>query len=707
MAQSALAALLAPGRIGPLELRNRMVVTAMGMSFAEADGTCSDRLIAYHEEQARGGVGLIIMGATSIAWPVGGVQQNQVAISDDRHIPGLKRLADSVHRHGGKIGAQLHQGGLNAGYAAMDGHPLWAPSIPHPPSGGDFHLAYLPEERPGIVMDGPMPIKVLDEDDIQLLIRQFAQAAVRARAAGLDGVEVHAGHGYILSSFLSPATNRRTDGYGGSLENRARLTLEVVRAVRAAVGPDFAVWCKLDSREVGKPDGITLEDARQTAKMVEAAGADGITVTAYHDMAYGKLQTESYFPHTPELNLPYAAAIKAELNIPVIASGRVEPASASARIAAGQFDFLAMGRLMLADPHLPNKLAEGRVADIRPCIYCYTCISCNYMGLSPRCAVNPEMGREYLRASERAIPSSRRIVVIGGGPAGMEAARRLDAEGHAVTLVEKDGQLGGTLRFASVAYEPNERLLDWLRGQLAKSRVEVRLNTEATAELLRALRPDEVIVATGAVRETPPIPGADLPHVFGGDELRQMMLGESSDALRRKVGVATRIAAKVGAATGLTANLDFVRKATRQWMPLGDRIVIIGGELVGLELAEFLVERGRSVAVVEESANFGRGLSIARRARLVPELREHGVGLHALAKDVQITADGVRFAKGEGQWREIVADNVIVAKGARGDSRLADALRAAGFKVREIGDGTGVGYIDGAINSAAAAAAAI
>lgn len=708
MSTSSYKHLLSPKKIGTLELKNRMLVTAMGVALAESDGTCGDRLIAYHEEQAKGGAALIIMGVTGVAWPVGAVQNNQTAISDDRFLPGLKRLTDTVHAHGAKIAAQLHHGGFVAGYSTKEwGHPVWGPSMPEK-SVGDFGSHFLNEEL-AVFADEPAPlIKVLEKEDIQIAIQQFADAAVRAKAAGFDAVEIHGGHGYLLSSFMSPSTNKRTDEYGGSLENRARLTLEVVRAVRAAVGPDFPIWSKLDSREVGKKNGIKIEDAKQVARMLEAAGANAITVTAYHDTSQAKLHSESNIPQIPETNIPSAAEIKSMVDIPIIASGRVEPDSADAHIAKGDFDFLAMGRKVLADPALPRKLAAGKPEDVRPCIYCYTCVSTAYLRQPTRCAVNPEMSFEYQRPTTIAPAKTRkRMVVIGGGPSGMEAACRLDEAGHDVVLLERSDRLGGTLRFASLAYEPNERLLNWLRRRIAASKVDVRLKTEATVDLVRSLQPDEVIVTTGAVRDMPPIPGNNQPHVFSGDDMRKMMLGESSDELKRKTGLATRLATKLGAATGMTSNLDFVRKATHTWMPLGDNIVIIGGELVGLELAEFLSERGRTVTVVDEAPKFGAGLLFVRRMRILVELKEHGLGLYPHSSEIRINANSVSFIDTEGQQRDIKADHVIVAKGAHGDSTLANQLRDAGFSVHEAGDGTGVGYIEGAIRGAANVVAAI
>jgi NADPH-dependent 2,4-dienoyl-CoA reductase/sulfur reductase-like enzyme len=338
---------------------------------------------------------------------------------------------------------------------------------------------------------------------------------------------------------------------------------------------------------------------------------------------------------------------------------------------------------------------------VRPCIYCYTCVSAIYTSERTRCAVNPRTGFEFEMPADLPAGPRRHFAVIGGGPGGMESARMLDEAGHRVTLIERSNRLGGTLRFASLAYAANERLLDWLVRQIGASDVEVRLSTEATPDLLRQLAPDAVIVASGAIRGLPDIPGVDLPHVFSGDDMRALMLGESTEGLKRKTGLMTRIATRVGAATGATANLDFVRKATHQWMPLGDRIVIVGGELVGMELAEFLAERGRKVTLVDDLPRFGKGLTVVRRMRMLPELAEHGVGLFPGASAIRIDADAVRFTDAAGGDHAVPADHVIVAKGATGDLRLAESLSAAGFAVQTVGDARGIGYIEGAMRGAA------
>lgn len=690
--------LLAPGRIGAMTTKNRIVVTAMGVSFADEDGAANDRLVAYHERHAEGGAGLIIVGVTGVAHPVGAVIPHQTSLSQDRFIPGMRRIAEVAHRHGAKVAVQLHHGGVVAGYSARLGQELWTPAIPKAPR-GDFGTLFFPEELASF-MGGERPrLRILTEEDIAVVVGQFAAAARRAQEAGIDAVEIHGGHGYLIDAFLSPSSNTRTDGYGGDLAGRARLYLEILAAVRKAVGPEFPILCKLNTREVGKADGITFELAVETASMLERAGADAITASAYHDVGVGKLHSESNIPHVPNTNVPGAVAVKRAVSIPVIASGRIEFDDADRSIAEKACDYVAFGRKILADPAFPKKLALGRAETVRPCIYCYTCVSAIYLRQTGRCAVNPETGFEHVEQRRPAVPR-RRVVVVGSGPAGLEAARRLDERGHDVVLLEKEERLGGTLRVASLPYEPNNRLLDWLIREIENGSVDVRLATQATVETIRALGPEVVVVATGAVRALPDMPGKDQPIVFSGDDLRALLSGRMTEDLKRKTSWLDRVSSKVGAATGLTGSPEMLRAATRAYMPLGKQVVILGGELVGLELAEFLTERGRQVTVVDDEPMLGAGLTLVRRMRIVAELREHGVALFPGASQIQIESDGVLFMDAEGRSQRVAADQVIVAKGTHEDRALAHALRAAGLEVIEAGDGLEVGYIEGAIRGA-------
>jgi 2,4-dienoyl-CoA reductase-like NADH-dependent reductase (Old Yellow Enzyme family)/NADPH-dependent 2,4-dienoyl-CoA reductase/sulfur reductase-like enzyme len=700
--------LLSPGRIGSMTLRNRIFMTAMGDNLAEADGMIGERTLAYYDARAKGGAALLTVGSVSVGYPVGSNCQAQVGLSGDRHVPGMRRLAETVHKHGARLALQLHFGGLVAMTDMKEGRPVWCPSIPKPPRPGDVIDGFLPDElaNADFAKVTKVDFKVMTAQDAEHLIQMFADAAGRAKEAGCDGVELHGGHGYIFSSFLSPASNFRTDEYGGPLENRARLLLDAVRAVRSTVGQDFPIWCKIDETEFGKEDGITIEDAKGLAKMLQSAGVDAVTASSYADQSQGIYHSGSNIPDTPELMVPGAIAIKSVLDIPVITSGRIEPEAADKYIGAGKFDFVAMGRKLLADPELPNKLIAGRPDNVRPCIYCYACVSQIYFSRNVKCAVNPETAFERERGIVPAA-SSKKIVVIGGGPGGMEAARRLTLKGHKVTLIEQSDRLGGTVQFASIAYPPNERILNWLKGQVEQLPIDVRLKTKATPELLKTLNPDEIVVATGAIRTMPPIPGSDRANVFSGDELRRLVLGEDLSDLKAKTSLATRLAAKAGSLTGATRSPELIREATKAWMPLGDNIVIIGGELVGIELAEFLAERGRKVTVVDEAPKFGAGIYIVRRWRALADCRAHGVVMAPSARDIAIGDGEVTYTDADGWSQSVKADNVIVAKGAVGNLALADELKAVGFTVHTVGDCNGVGYIEGAIRAAAEVAVAI
>jgi len=700
--------LTSPGRIGTLETRNRMVVSAMGINLANEDGICGDRIVAFHERHAKGGIGLIVMGVTSIAWPSGASIPRSVGISEDKFIPGLKTMTTAVHHHGTKIAAQLHHGGLSAAQDMKTGRPILVPSYP---SQGVSNLAEgMLKSEMAAFMDADMPtpkLQVMNQDDIDQIVAQFGSAAARAKEAGFDGIEIHGGHGYMISGFLSPALNQRDDRYGGSLENRARLLTEIIGSVRKAVGDDFPLWCKLDSIEYGKTDGITLTDAIETARLSEKAGVDAITVSAYHDANRGALHSESNIPHVPNRMVSNAAAIKNSLSIPVIASGRIEPDSAENHIASGQYDFLGMGRKMLADPDLPNKLHAGTPTDIRPCIYCYCCVSQIYVLKQIKCAVNPEAGFE----KERELITSdrpRHVAVVGGGPAGMEVARRLSLRGFKVSLIEGGKRLGGSLPFASIAYKPNEKLLKWLRRQVEQSTTEIHINTEATVDTLRRMNPDEVIIATGAQRSMPEgIPGSDRDFVFSGEEMRALVLSEPHPGLKLKTSAFTRLMVKAGALTGVTSVPELVRQASKLWLPLGKNITIIGSELVGLELAEFLAERGRTVTVMDQPSDVGQGLYLVRRLRLMEELDLLGVVLIRKANDIAIENHKVSYTNSRGQVRSLKTDHVIVAKGASGDTSLAETFKEAGFTTHTIGDCDGISYIEGAMESAAELAASL
>ncbi len=695
--------LLQPGRIGSLELRNRIVMAPMGSNFAEADGVCGERIQAYYEARAKGGAGLLTMGVCAVAWPAGTAEPFQVGVSNDDFIPGLAAVARRVHEHGAKIAMQLQHAGKTATRDLAAGRDIWVPSPP-PAGKPDFLSALTQEEMATFVggMGKTRPrFRVMDRDDIAQMIEYFAAAAARAQAAGFDGVELHAAHTYILAGFLSPYYNQRDDDYGGPLENRARLLLETLRAVKARTGGDFPVWVRLDAEELRTPGGITLADAIATARLVAAAGADAISVSAYATITSGTAFTEAPLVHQPGGFVANTAAIRKALQastpVPVIAAGRIEPDAAAQGIGAGEFDFVAMARKMLADPEIPIKLADNRPQDIRPCIYCYACVSQIFVNQRVKCAVNALTGHEAEVAIEPAA-ASKHVLVVGGGPAGMEAARVAALRGHRVTLVERGDRLGGTLFFAALAYPENGKLLDYLVEQVGHSTIDVRLATPATPELVAALKPDAVIVATGARRAAPAIPGADQSHVWSGDELRRLMTNDDADAIARaKLNLAERALFKAGGVLRVTDSAQALTSLSRLWMPLGKRVVVVGGGLVGLELAEFLIARGRQVTVLEPTDKPGRELSIVRRWRVLEAVEQHGT-LHRSATVREIGKREVVWTDAQGTEQRTGADSVVLAIGAEADDRVARALGGCGVPLQAIGDCADVGYIEGAMH---------
>ena len=361
---SAFEHLMSPGRIGGMELRNRIFMTPMGSNTADDEGYCGERLRQYYGARAEGGAALLIMGSVAISWPVGSANWRQVAISDERFIPGLKSVADVVHGHGAKLAVQLQHAGLTAMNDIRDGRPMLTPSVPKEKE-GDMGPCLFPEEAAAMSTPYANPharvaYQVATEEDIAWLIGQFADAADRAQRAGIDAVELHAGHGYVIHSFLNPSVNQRTDRWGGTLENRARLLVEVIRAIKQRCGSDYPVWCRIDGIEFLTEGGITHEDAKDTARMAEAAGADAIHVSSYADASKGESFTTAHTTHTPCGFVDYAAGIKAVVRIPVITAGRIEPEVGDRLIRQGRIDFVTMGRKLLADPELPRKIREGR-----------------------------------------------------------------------------------------------------------------------------------------------------------------------------------------------------------------------------------------------------------------------------------------------------------------------------------------------------------
>jgi len=645
--------LLSPGRIGALALKNRILMTPMGTNQERADGHLGDAILDYYEARARGGVGLVIAGVAAITWPDGACNPNQAALSDDRFLPDWEELARRCHGHGALVAAQLQHASKVAQEDVKAGRPMWVPSLPEAKA-GDLFAELTREEaaKAASAFQAPgakVAYHVMGEADIAFLVERFADAAERAKRAGLDGVELHAGHGYVLSAFLSPASNRRTDAYGGPLENRARFLVETLRAVRTRVGPGFAVWCRIDAKEFRIPGGISEEDARRTAELAEAAGADAVHVSAYADPTSGIAFTDAPLVHQPAGFLPFAEAIKKRVRIPVIAVGRLEPDVADDAIRDGRCDFVAMGRKLLADPELPNRLAEGRADAARPCIYAYRCVGNVFLREASRCVVNPALGREA-ELAPRPASVRRRVAVVGGGPAGLELARGAALRGHQVVLYERQKQLGGRARVAAQLDAENARWLRWLEASAREAGVELRLGAAASALSLSGSA-DVFVVATGARRVIPPRESS-APPVESVDRLDELLAE----------------------------------------LAPGRRILVSGSDVIGVKAAEALAEAGHAVTLLESGA-FAPEMGLPRRWRAADLLARHGV-------------TRVKAGKGAAA-RDTGYDLVVEAGGLEADEQLATELRTLGAEVHSVGDCRGPRYLEAALLEAARLALAL
>jgi 2,4-dienoyl-CoA reductase (NADPH2) len=679
-----------------------MIMAAMGSNFASEDGHTTDQLTAYYEKRAQGGIGLIILETSAITWPAGASMPNMIGFSKDEFIPSLKSLTQRIHQHGSKIAAQLNHSGKIAQEDVVAGRPIPVPSIPKSEPSDMFGLLTQDEIMNFIKAGGPdgkgPRYHELSADEIQQEVQHFVDAAKRAKAANFDAIEIHAGHGYLISSFLSPAINKRTDEYGGTPEKRAKLLVDIISQIKNQL-KDFPVLVRLDANEYRIENGITPNDFLITASMAQDAGADAIDVSAYGNTSKGIAFTEAPLVHEPGGFLNFVKMAKKELTIPIIAVGRIELDVAEKGLRNNEFDFLAMGRKILADPDLPNKIISGREQLIRPCIYCYVCVSQIFINKPMMCAVNSQLGNEHRNENIiHSTASQKRILVIGAGPSGMESARLLAMQGHHVEIWEKDKDIGGTVRVAALAYEPNGRLINYLKNSLDELNVTIKLRTLATSKSVQDFNPDHVIVAVGANRNAPSIKGKNNRNVFDGEELRGLLFGSDAQAIK-KLSLIQQLILKVGRATQLLRNISALRFFSKIWMPIAKNIVVIGGDLVGLELAEFLVERGRTVTVLEPSGSLGPNLSIVRRSRVVHMLKEHKVDLLTNITIKEIDGQEVIFDHEEAQ-KSLQADQVIIALGADTNSELSDELTNLNMPLTSIGDCTSVGYIHGAIADA-------
>jgi len=669
-----------------MAVRNRLVMSPMETMYGTPDGLPSERTRDYFAARAEGGVGLITVGATGIDHrhpeTPGGLH-----LGTDAAVDAHRALVDTVHQHGAKIQPQIVHAGPDGLGPEMHGVTSLGPSV----------IGSYLTGRPSAEVS---PAQIAEIVDL------FKAAAGRAVAAGYDGIELHAAHGYMfLGSFLAPQRNRRTDDYrGDSVRGRLRVVLETLAAIRSEVGDEFPITLRISGYE-RIAGGRPIYETAQVAPQLVAAGVDAFHVSGgvIDRLVTGMVNAAD---DGDALNVGAAAAVKQVVDVPVIAVGRIhDPSRAEQILADGRADFIAMGRPLLADPDLPNKLLSGRAHRIRRCISCENCIDAMEQRFSVDCAVNPRTGKERELTPHRA-ERGKRVVVIGGGPAGLEAARVASGRGHRVTLFERNDQLGGALLWASILHPENEPFLHYLRREIADARVDVRLGHAVTAEEVVELAPEAVVVATGGRVALPEVPGAALPHVYSGPALRELLAGHAE----RGQPAWQRLGARILAGRGQRlVQPKAVRLATRAWMPLGHRVAIVGGDLVALELAEFLAARGRLVTILEAGKTIAPEIGNKRKTEHMDRLDRLGVAVHVRADVERIAAGGLVFRPNAGSPRELAADAVVLAGSLEPDTTLHDTLAAAmpDVVVRAAGDCTGLGLIRKATEDGARAACAI
>jgi 2,4-dienoyl-CoA reductase (NADPH2) len=615
--------LFKPIKVGNVQLKNRMVMLAIGTGYSESDGTVGDRFINFYVERARGGVGLIIAPFAPFDMGLPFIP----GLYDDRFIPDIRRLADAVHACGTKIAPQLL------------GQYFWLNK-----ETGSFEFI-----APSAVfnkMIGTTP-RALTLEEIHLLVDEYGEAGRRAREARFDAIELHLGIGYLLNRFISPCTNKRTDEYGGSLENRMRFPLEIIDRIHKRTGEDYPIICRVSAEEFMK-GGHTLEDSRKVVSILEAAGVQAMDVEAGWHECPEPLVVMS----VPRGAFVYLAEeIKKVVNVPVVAAYRINnPELAEQILADGKADLIGLGRALLADPEFPNKAREGRSDEIRSCIACSNCLDNLLTGyksgtMSPAfCSINPRMGKEVEYAIEPARVV-KKVVVVGGGPGGMEAARVAALRGHQVTLCERAEKLGGQLRVACLPPYKDELgcLIENMASQVRKAGVEVRLNTEVTSELVEKENPDVLILATGA---TPLIPD---------------ILGVGQDNVVTAVDVLTR------------------RK------DVGETAIIVGGGMVGCEAAEFLADLGKRVTIVEMLPKIGSDYGATYRHVVLRRLRKTGIKMETNVMVEEITDRGVK-AKRDGAVEFFPGDTIVLAVGFKSSKGLGEKLSGKVPAPYSIGD---------------------
>lgn len=677
--------LFSPMKIGNVEIKNRIVMAPMCMGFGQYNGCATETMMDYYEERAKGGVGLIFTEITRINDITGASSFGQLGMSHDYQIPALREMADRIHKHNCKIMVELHHPGrqnlglmigtvpiCNIGSKLMGNlytKILTQAVIPQGKKLQDKHIVprtVAPSKCERSKMSDSVN-RELSVNEIKRIICQFIEGAVRVKKAGCDGVELHAAHGYLIQQFLSPNTNKRTDQYGGSLENRMRFLLEIIDGIRLNCGKDFPIVVRLTVDEMyseigqnGK--GYNLEEGIKMAKILSDKGIDAIDVSsaAYDTFNYW-LEPTTF---TPGWRKYLASEVKKVVDIPVIAANLIRsPKQAEMQLEEGTQDFISLGRPLIADPHWPNKVKSGNENLIKRCVCCLYCFESMMKGAYKythgNCSVNPFVGRENVNLKQNG--NGRKVLIIGAGCAGLTAAELLSKRGFDVTVLEKESKQGGQLNLASKP--PHKEKINWVCEDLLSNAInsgaKVLFNTKADKDIIASYSPEIVITATGG--------NAIHPKSFNGDN----------------VVTVTQV---------LNGSIDISNK----------KVAVIGSGMTGLETSELLVSKGNKVTVVEMADKIAPGAWFQQLDDALPVLEKAGTEFLTSHKLLSVSSSGIELENlKENKAVAIKVDLVVLSLGVRSDNSLYNDIKNSdSYKVYNIGDSNKIGRIANATESA-------
>jgi 2,4-dienoyl-CoA reductase-like NADH-dependent reductase (Old Yellow Enzyme family)/thioredoxin reductase len=614
--------LFSPFRLKSCALKNRIVMPPLASFLIQTDGSVTDETVEHYRRRAAGGPAMVILEACAVS-PEGVVSSHQARIYEDRFIDGFSRIASAIKSEGAVPALQIHHGGRQTPARVIGRRPLAPSPLPCPGIRGE--------------------VEPLTREGIEDLVAKFGDAAVRARDAGFELLEIHGAHGYLINQFLSRFSNIREDAYGGDVNGRTRFAREIVREIRNRLGMGFPLSFKISAQEFVK-DGLTVEESVEILKILVAAGIDIVQVSAGND-ATPEWISQPMFMEKACL-ADSAAKIRKALSIPVMAVGRInDPETADEIVRLGKADLVCIGRGLLADPEMPNKARMGQLDEIRFCIACNTCMESIFRKGRVECLVNPTLGREKEMVC-RPASDPKKVMVIGGGPGGLNVAWLAAKRGHHVVLYEKQPVLGGQLLPGSTPGFKKElkNLIRFQARQIEKHGVVCRLHTEATAETVKEENPDVVVVAIGSIPVSPPVEGIDRSFVVS---FNQVLNGHR---------------------------------------PAPIKTVVVGGGPTGCEIALHLAETGSAVTLVEMLPKVGQGLESMIRKILLSRLSQYDVKILAGTRLLRVEERGVVVADGEDRKQFIESDRVVLALGCRPDKTLYEKIRSMGFETHLIGD---------------------